>query len=148
MNPAVVALLGALAGGVALAVQASINGHLGRALADPIVASGISFGTGFAVLLLVSLTRLSALEWSAVAALPWWAWTGGAFGAFYMVCMVVGVSRLGILTMVTSIVLGQVCASLVLDAVGAFGGPVIGVSWQRLLAAACLLAGVVLSRYA
>jgi uncharacterized membrane protein YdcZ (DUF606 family) len=64
-----------------------------------------------------------------------------------MISMVVGVPRLGVLTMVTTVVLGQVCASLVLDAVGAFGGAVVGISWQRLLAAACLLAGVVLSRY-
>jgi len=147
MNPTILALLGALAGGVALAVQASINGQLGRGLADAVVASCISFGVGFAVLLLLSLTRLSALEWSAVRALPWWAWTGGAIGTVYMISMVVGVPRLGVLTMVTTVVLGQVCASLVLDAVGAFGGAVVAVSWQRLLAAACLLAGVVLSRY-
>lgn len=147
MNPTILALAGALTGGVALAVQASINGHLGRALADPIVASCISFGVGFAVLLGLSLPRLPALEWSAVGALPWWAWSGGAIGPVYMVGMVVGVPRLGVLTMATTVVLGQVCASLALDAAGAFGGTAIGVSWQRLLAAACLLAGVVLSRY-
>jgi transporter family-2 protein len=147
MNTTILALLGALVAGLALGVQASINAHLGRALADPIVASCISFGVGFAVLLLLSLPRITALEWSAVRDLPWWAWTGGAIGTIYMVSMVVGVPRLGVLTMVTAVVLGQVCASLVLDAVGAFGGAVVGVSWQRLLAAACLLAGVVLSRY-
>jgi bacterial/archaeal transporter family-2 protein len=147
MNTTILALLGALAAGLALGVQASINAHLGRALADPIVASCISFGVGFAVLLLLSLPRIAALEWGAVRGLPWWAWTGGAIGTIYMVSMVVGVPRLGVLTMVTAVVLGQVCASLVLDAVGAFGGTVVGVSWQRLLAAACLLAGVVLSRY-
>jgi transporter family-2 protein len=147
MNTTILALLGALVAGLALGVQASINAHLGRALADPIVASCISFGVGFAVLLLLSLPRIAALEWSAVRDLPWWAWTGGAIGTIYMVSMVVGVPRLGVLTMVTAVVLGQVCASLVLDAVGAFGGAVVGVSWQRLLAAACLLAGVVLSRY-
>lgn len=147
MTPTILAVVGALAGGLALAVQASINSHLGRALADPVVASCISFGVGFAVLLLLSLSRVSAVEWSAVRFLPWWAWTGGAIGTVYMISMVMGVPRLGVLTMVTVVVLGQVCASLALDAVGAFGGAVVGVSWQRLLAAACLLAGVVLSRY-
>ena len=147
MTPTIAALLGAITGGVALAVQASINGHLGRALADPLVASCVSYGVGFAVLVGLSLSRLSAIESSTVAALPWWAWIGGAVGTVYMVAMVMGVPRLGVLTMVTAMVLGQVSASLVLDAVGAFGGAVIGVSWQRLLAAACLLAGVVLSRY-
>lgn len=147
MNVTILALLGALAAGLALAVQASINARLGRALADPIVASCISFGVGFVFLLLLSLPRLSAVEWSAARALPWWAWTGGAIGTLYMVSIVVGVPRLGVLTMVTAVVLGQVCASLALDAIGAFGGAVVGISWQRLLAAACLLAGVVLSRY-
>jgi transporter family-2 protein len=146
LHSTILALFGALAGGVALAVQAAINGHLGRALSDPVVAACISFGAGFLVLLAASLFRIDAVDRAALAGLPWWAWTGGALGAFYVLCTITAVSRLGVLSLVAALVLGQMGAALILDATGAFGGSVLAISWQRALAVLLVLSGLVLSR--
>jgi transporter family-2 protein len=47
---------------------------------------------------------------------------------------------------VAALIFGQVTAALVLDAVGAFGLPVVAITWQRLVAAAMILGGLILSR--
>lgn len=146
MSPTLLALIGSLAGGVALAVQSAVNGRLAKGLADPVAAACISFAVGLAVLLAATLPRLAALDWRSASDLPWWAWTGGALGAFYVAAITIGVTRLGVLTLVAAVVLGQVAAALLIDASGAFGLPVQAVSWQRMLGAGCVVAGLLLSR--
>ena len=42
-------------GGAAVAVQAPINGALGRSLASPLAAATVSFGVGFLALLALSV---------------------------------------------------------------------------------------------
>jgi len=45
-----------------------------------------------------------------------------------------------------AMILGQLVAALLLDAVGAFGHPVQEMTWQRELAVVLVTAGVILSR--
>ena len=142
----VLPFLGIILGGVFLASQAPINAALARAMGDPVLAACISFGVGFLILAVVSAFRGAWPTGGAVASAPWWSWLGGLLGAFYVAIVIWGVPQLGVVSTVAALVFGQLAAALLLDAVGAFGLPVQAITWQRLLAAALILSGLVLSR--
>jgi len=147
MNPSILLpLAGIVLGGVFLAAQAPVNAALARTLGDPILAACLSFGIGFLILAIVSAFRGSLTAVSAGGAAPWWAWLGGALGAFYVAVVIWGVPQLGVVSTVAALVFGQVAAALLLDAVGAFGLPIQAITWQRIVAAALILGGLVLSR--
>lgn len=142
----IAALLSVVLGGVALAVQAPVNAALGRSLADTALAACISFGVGFLALALLSLARGAWTSIGSVAAVPWWAWTGGLLGACYVFASIWSVPKLGVVTTLAAAIFGQLAAALVLDAVGAFGVPVHAVTATRLVAVVLVMAGLVLSR--
>ena len=139
-------LLGIVLGGAFLASQAPVNAALARAVGDPVLAACISFGIGFAILAVISALRGAWPTGSGVASAPWWSWLGGLLGAFYVAIVIWGVPQLGVVSTVAALVFGQLAAALLLDAIGAFGLPVQAITWQRLLAAALILSGLVLSR--
>jgi transporter family-2 protein len=140
------AILATLAGGFAVALQAPINGRLSAGLGDSIAAAAVSFAVGFATLALLTLMRGAVPAADRWAAMPWWAWVGGALGAFFVWSTTWSVGRLGVVTLVSAVILGQMAAALVIDAVGAFGLPAREITAQRLAAVGLVAAGLVLSR--
>lgn len=140
------ALIAIFAGGFAIAVQAPINARLSAHVGDGMAAAAISFGVGFLLLAAVTLMRGAVPATERLAAVPWWAWTGGTFGTLYVWAALWSVSSLGVVTMVAALILGQMSAALLLDATGAFGLAVREVSPQRIGAVVLVAAGVVLSR--
>jgi bacterial/archaeal transporter family-2 protein len=140
------ALLATVAGGVALAVQAPINGRLAAHAGDSMAATAISFGVGFALLVALTAARGAIPAPHRLVEVPWWAWLGGVLGAFYVWSALWSVGILGVVTLMAALILGQMTAALVLDATGAFGLTVREISPQRILAAVLVAAGVILSR--
>jgi uncharacterized membrane protein YdcZ (DUF606 family) len=53
------------------------------------------------------------------AAAPWWAWIGGALGAYYVVVVIIFAQKLGAGTLVAIFVCAQLITSVVLDLTGA-----------------------------
>ncbi len=141
-----VALIGMIVAGAFVATQAPINARLAAALGDGLTAAAVSFAVGLAVLVPLALMRSGLPGAAMIAMTPWWAWIGGALGAFYVWMVILSVPILGVVTAMAAMILGQMAAALVLDASGAFGLAVQAVSWQRVLAVALVTAGVVLSR--
>ncbi len=133
--------------GIALAIQAPVNAALGHSLRDGLSAAMISFGIGFLLLLALVVIRGALPSLAAVRAVPWWCWTGGAFGAFYVWAVLWSVPKLGVVTTFAALILGQLTAALVLDAIGAFGLPVKEINLQRIGAVALICSGLVLSRF-
>lgn len=147
MNVGILAALLAVAlGGVAVAVQAPVNSALGRAIGQNLFAATISFAVGFAILLVLSVARGAVPSLAELRGTPWWYWIGGALGAFYVWAAIFSVPRLGVVTMIAALILGQLVGAIVLDAVGAFGLPVKEIGWQRVVAVAMVAGGVILSR--
>lgn len=136
------ALVGA--GGL-LATQIPINAALARTLRDPLLAACVSFGVGFLVLAIAVLVRNDWSDLRPVAPGPLWIWLGGIFGAGYVAVAIWGVPTLGVLTTVSAVILGQLLTALTLDSFGAFGLPLQGISWARVLAVVLVSAGVILS---
>ena len=71
-----------------------------------------------------------------------WHLSGGALGAFYVWAALWGVPILGVVTMVSALVLGQMLVALLIDTFGPFGLPVRELSVQRIAAVLLELADV------
>lgn len=141
-------ILFAVAAGVGVAVQAAVNTRLRFLLGAPVWAAISQFLIGLTLLALVAIiTRPGAPVTSGVGRAPWWIWTGGIFGATYILMSVVVTPRLGAALMLASTIVGQLGAALVVDHFGWFGGTVIPISVTRVLGVVLLAIGVILIRW-
>ena len=140
------ALIIVVVAGAALAIQAPINGALGRSLGSPIGAAAVSFAVGLIVLLGLTLLMTGPQTFIKIADVPGWQLFGGLLGAFYVSAVLWGVSSLGVLSTMAALIMGQMAAALVLDGQGLLGLPVQALTPQRLAAAGLVAAGLVLSR--
>ena len=141
-------MLFALAAGVGVALQAVFNARLRFVLGAPVWAAATQFLVGLTVLGLIAVvTRQPAPVTDGVGRAPWWIWTGGIFGATFILMSVIVTPRLGAALMLASTIVGQLGAALVVDHFGWFGTPVIPMSWTRLVGVALLALGVLLIRW-
>src|ERR1700758_2007993 len=105
--------------GIGVATQALINARLGNASGNAFVAAVISFAVGLTSLLVVLLLQpAGAVRWQALRAAPWWAFIGGALGAFFIVVSIYSVPRIGAAVLLSAAVLGQLSFSLAADHFG------------------------------
>ncbi len=133
--------------GAAVALQAPINSALGRTLDNTLSAACISFGVGFLILIILTLTTNGPAGFYRLSEIQWWQITGGVLGAFYVWATLWGVPTLGVLTTIAALIFGQMLIALFLDTFGHFGMPVKDISIQRIVAVFLVSAGLVLSRY-
>lgn len=142
----ILALLAVALGGVAIAIQAPINGTLSRGLGDPVLAAAASFAVGLIALAALAIFRGAWPSLTEARGLPWWVWSGGLLGAFYVWAAVWSVGTIGVVSLVAALIFGQLTAALVIDAVGAFGVTQKPIDLTRIAAVALVGAGLVLSR--
>ena len=89
MNPLVLlSVLAAVVSGACVAIQAPTNAMLGRAAGSPINAALISFAVGTLALLAAALALGVRPSAAGLKALPFYAWTGGLSGAFFVAAAV------------------------------------------------------------
>ncbi|MBI9087147.1 MAG: DMT family transporter [Desulfobacterales bacterium] len=147
MNPIAFYILLALVAGACLPTQAGINVHLGLWTRSSVLAAAISFAVGTLALIAYALgTRIPLPAAEGLAGRPWWIWSGGVLGAFFVTATVILAPRLGAAAMLALIIAGQMVASLLLDHFGLLGYAVHPVNGWRMLGVALLVAGVVLIR--
>lgn len=133
--------------GCLMPVQPAINAVVAQAVHSPYISAFLSFLTGTAVLgLLVVAQRASWPSGKVLAALPWWAWTAGSMGAFFVCMAIIAIPRLGSASVMALLVAGQMGLSLVMDHYGWLGVPVQPIGFWRILGTVLLLSGVVLIR--
>lgn len=131
--------------GAALAFQAPVNAALAKSVGDPVWAAVMQFGIGFLLLCAIAVWRGSSPSVAQIQGIPWWALTGGALGAIWVLAAIWSVPRLGLVTMFAAMILGQLIAAMLIDAGGIFGLEARSISLSR-VAAVCLVAtGVLLS---
>lgn len=104
--------------GMLLPLQALINASLGKQTSGPVFASLASFSVGTLVLLAWWIASRPAFEATALAKVPWWAWTGGVIGALYVAGATLLIPRMGAASLICVVVFGQVAGSLLLDHFG------------------------------
>jgi transporter family-2 protein len=147
LNPLLVgALLGAFVSGCFIAVQAPTNALLARGAGSAVNAALVSFAVGTLALFAAALALGARPAPAALRTLPWYAWTGGLYGAVFVAMAAWAAPRLGVTLFLTLAVAGQLAAALYLDATGAFGLARVGIGPTRLAGIGLVLAGVVLVR--
>jgi transporter family-2 protein len=147
MSPAILLpILLVLFGGAMIAVQAPINAMLAKAGGSPVLAALISFAVGTVILLVTWLASSNRPGSTAWAGLPWYAWLGGLYGAIFVAVAAYAAPRIGLASLITIGVAGQIAAALWLDHIGALGLPREPISIGRLVGAILVIAGVVLVR--
>lgn len=133
--------------GCLMPVQPAVNAVTAVSMNSPYLASFFSFLTGTAALGLLCLAlRLPWPDGKIVAGLPWWAWTAGPMGAFFVTMTIVAVPRLGTMSVMALLIAGQMAVSLVMDHYGLLGVAPQPISLWRILGAVLLFVGVVLIR--
>jgi bacterial/archaeal transporter family-2 protein len=131
-----------VAGGVAVAMQPSINARLAEKTGY-LQAATLSFAVGTLVLLVLSLaSHQGSLRRASEA--DWWQFSGGLFGAFFVTMTIIGVPRIGTTAVLALTIVSQLIAGMVLDHFGLFGMRGIPLDFKRALGVILLLAGVVL----
>lgn len=145
MNQALLYILLALAAGICIPTQAGINAQLSHWTRSPTLAAGISFAVGTVCLTLYVLaSRIPLMPATALAGAPWWIWSGGALGAFFVASTIFLVPKLGATTMLALVLAGQMVTSLLLDHFGAFAFPIHPISLPRIIGVFMVAAGVIL----
>lgn len=127
-------------GGMAVAVQPSINGRLAQRV-GAIESSCISFAVGTLILFIVVLLGGRIGNLRGVADASWWELTGGLFGAAFVTLTIVIVPRIGTASAMAATIAAQLITGLLLDQLGIFGFRAIPMDGKRALGVALLLAG-------
>ena len=135
--------LGLLMGAMA-AVQSGVNARLRLSLSSPFQAALISFAVGTAALALLVVVLRPAWSAQALGDTPWWAWTGGALGAFCVSSAVVLAPRVGALVLAATAVTGQLLTGVVLDHFGLVAFAKQPATPSRIAGVLLLIAGVLL----
>jgi transporter family-2 protein len=147
MNPTMMvpALLVLVAGGL-IALQAPTNSLIARAGGSAVLAALISFAVGTLALLVVWLAGGHRPRGGAFAGLPWYAWIGGFYGATFVAVAAYAAPRIGLASLITIGIAGQIVVAMWLDQLGALGLPRDRINVVKLLGAMLVIAGVILVR--
>ena len=146
MNGAAAAIVLAVIGGVLLAIQAPTNALLGKASGSPIVAAFISFLIGTIALGAAVAATSGKLFAPGLRQVPWYAWIGGFYGAFFVAVAAFGAPRVGVGVLLTTAIAGQLAAALLLDHYGLLGLARHPVNVTRALGFVLVLVGAALVR--
>lgn len=132
--------------GSMVALQAPTNAMLAKAGGSPVLAALISFAVGTIALSVVWLLSGNRPGASAFGGLPWYAWVGGLYGAVFVAVAAYAAPKIGLATLITVGIAGQIAMALWMDHVGALGLQREPLNLGRVLGALLVLAGVVLVR--
>ena len=136
----------ALALGAILPMQAAINARLAKTAGSPVMAAFVSFAVG-TMALMIFLIIAGQFQFRFVSAQsPWWIWTGGILGTFFVAGIVVLLPRLGVVLSFSLVLAGQMFAAILFDQFGWMGVAVREISAGKIIGAILLIAGVALIR--
>jgi transporter family-2 protein len=132
----------AVVGGIAVAIQAGINGALGKKV-GVVEGSLISFAIG-TLALLIATVLFGKGNLASVVSVPKWQLLGGFLGAIYILIMIFAVPKIGVATAVVCLITGQILTSTIIDHFNLFGGRQIPVDWKRITGIVFLAIALVL----
>lgn len=135
-------LLLMLATGCLVAMQSPINAALSRQT-GALEASLASFMVGALGLFAAVLLFGRGNFWKFFSA-PVWQWTGGILGAIMVCASLVSVPRIGVLSTILAMIVGNLFMAAVIDNYGWFGAPLTPFTLRRLLGFCLVMAGLYL----
>ena len=136
--------LAALAGSL-IPVQAAVNTKMRFFAGQPLYSTLVNFGVGtiFLGLLLAGIPQTNdGGNWRRTLEAPWWAWTGGVLGVFFVTVSVLVVPKTGTAAFSIAMVAGQMFGALILDHYGVLGIDARAITPSRFLAVVLLAVAV------
>lgn len=131
----------AVISGMALSVQAAVNGQLGKKV-GVIESSLLTFSMGTAITALLIFFFEPNYD-ANLLTVPKWQLAGALFGIVYMIVMVAAVPRVGVAIATVATILGQMVMSLVIDTHGWLGNAPIELNYWRVAAMVCITCALV-----
>ncbi|MBN8980685.1 MAG: DMT family transporter [Rhizobiales bacterium] len=140
-------ILIAVLAGASIVTQQALNNNLRFALDSVVWPGFVSYFVGLMSMVVFAIAMREPIPaFGVMARVPWWAWSGGFFGAVFIAIAIFLVPKLGAATFIALFVAGQLLASLVFDHYGILGLAVRPIDTTKVIGAALLVAGVVLIR--
>jgi transporter family-2 protein len=141
--PSVLAVLA----GASVALQQVLNANPRIALNSAAWSGFVSYFVGVACMALLAFALRDPVPSVAVAGrVPWWAYSGGLFGATFIGLAIFLIPRLGAATFIVLLVTGQMLASLAFDHFGWLGLTQRSIDVPRMIGVALLIGGCVVIR--
>lgn len=128
-----------LCAGAAVALQPSINARLAEKVGI-LTSACISFCMGSLILLFMLLVS-GRLNVKGLEQTPWWQWTGGILGAFFVTATIISVPRIGSAATMAVAIAAQLLTALALDHWGLFGYGGMQLDMKRAVGATLLILG-------
>ena len=124
-------------------MQAAINARLAKtADNNAVMAAFVSFAVG-TIALLIYLILAGQFNFRYVSGnSPWWIWTGGLLGTFFVAGIVILLPRLAF----SLVIAGQMLTAILFDQFGWMGLAVKEISAGKIAGAILLIIGVILIR--
>ena len=137
----------AFAAGTSIVVQQALNANLRTALNSAAWSGFVSYFVGLLCMIVLVVVLRDPIPSATMAArIPWWAWSGGMFGAIFIALGILLVPKIGAATFIALLVAGQMLASVAFDHFGLLGLAQRPVDLPRIMGVALLIAGVLLIR--
>jgi transporter family-2 protein len=141
MSPRILALVIALAAGVSMAIQGSINTRLGQVIGNweaILVVHVVGLAT---ILILLFVFRIGKGDLGRITQGPWYSLIGGLLGVLIVWGVVSSIPKLGVAVATTSIIVGQTLTALIIDHFGLFGLNPVPFTWLKGLGLVLLAIG-------
>ena len=141
-------ILIALMVGAGYPLQAGINASIAKFHGHPLLAALTNTTVASLVLLVAVLVlRVPLPHVSSLVSAPWWAWTGGCLGAFFVLSSLVLAPKLGAAAFVSTTIVGTMVASLVIDHYGFIAYRAQPVTLLRVMGGALVVTGMIMIQW-
>lgn len=138
----------AFAVGITTACQPAINARFASHTPSRIYGGIVNFAIGMlAILAVAALFRTPLPTAEKISAAPWWAWTGGILGAFFVTMSVILLPKMGAAIFFSLVIAGQLFGSAFIDHFGLLDVAVRQFTWGRGLGLTLMLAGMACIRW-
>ena len=145
MNQLILSAL-AFIGGVFLAVQGGLNAQLGVLLKNPLLASLVAFFTSACYAFLTVVLGVKSLpNVHDLKEIPHYLWfTGGLFSVLGIGLYYYTIPKLGISTMISLGLCGQLIFSVIAGRFGWFDLPAEPIDWKKIIGVTSMIIGIIL----
>ncbi|WP_235924874.1 MULTISPECIES: DMT family transporter [Neobacillus] len=132
----------ALLAGVTLSIEGTIYAELGESIGK-LESSLYNFAVG-SIILGIALLFLGKGSLSYTFKAPKWQLSGGLLGVIYLTILVIGIPIVGVGLAMSSVVVGQMVMSMIIEHKGWLGSPKIKVKKEKIIAVALMIVSLVL----
>ncbi len=141
-------ILIALMVGAGYPLQAGINASIAKFHGHPLLAALTNTTVASLVLLVaVIVLRVPLPHVSGLVSAPWWAWTGGCLGAFFVLSSLVLAPKLGAAAFVSTTIVGTMVASLAIDHYGIIAYRAQPITLLRLMGGVFVVTGMIMIQW-